>query len=600
MPHKSHKSANPNHFFNGASGTNLVKGNAATSVVNVCLLRSLTMKPFTDHFSFIRKTITLCLIMTFVLSNVTGLVLAAGNESVPAFATFTTDLTQLGRQGRLRQTPNFESEIAQVLEVLGKGDGRHPVILDDNGSVQDEIVEQIALRVTKGSVPESMRELSLVKLETATLFSNSTDSSKFNAALTEILDRVVAAKGQTLLFVDDLTAFVNSANRNAPFVSAIRDRKIGIIGGSSRAAYDEKIALDGELAKMFQVISVEATKAAQKTVDAEPKRERSYRGDNVSPDLRLMMAQDATGTKRVDVIVQAKDADNPSLRALIESGEATVSGRIGRSETLVVNANLSTIESLASSGLVNYISPDREVKLQGHLETTTGTAQMRYQSNGYGRNGSWTLDGSGVGIAVIDSGITSSLRSFTEGTSTTRVTFSKSFIAGNPSTNDEYGHGTHVASIAAGSSTRNSGAYRGIAPKANLVNLRVLDENGIGTTSALLHALEWVRTNHRTHNIRVVNLSLGTPAIDSMWNDPLCYAVQDLTYYGILVVAAAGNNGKTTNGQKVYGQVHSPGNDPSVLTVGASNSLGTDGRSDDVMATYSSNGPTRRSASLRG
>jgi subtilisin family serine protease len=133
----------------------------------------------------------------------------------------------------------------------------------------------------------------------------------------------------------------------------------------------------------------------------------------------------------------------------------------------------------------------------------------------------------------------------------------------------------------------------GIAPKANIINLRVLDQNGVGTTSALLNAIEWIRVNYRTYNIRVVNISLGTPAIDSIWNDPLCYAVEDLNYYGILVVAAAGNNGKTTDNSKIYGQIHSPGNDPSVLTVGASNTLGTNSRSDDIMSTYSSHGPTR-------
>jgi serine protease AprX len=254
---------------------------------------------------------------------------------------------------------------------------------------------------------------------------------------------------------------------------------------------------------------------------------------------------------------------------------------------------LSTVESLSKSGLVNYISPDREIEMSGHIETTTGTSLVRSQPSGYGRNSSYTLDGSGVGIAIVDSGIASSAKSFTEGTTSSRVVYSQSFVPGDSSTNDAYGHGTHVASIAAGSATRNSSAYKGIAPKANLINLKVLNQHGVGSTSSLLQAIEWIRMNRATYNIRVVNMSLGTAAIDSMWNDPLCYAVQDLTWYGILVVAAAGNNGKTALGTKIYGQIHSPANDPSVLTVGATNSLGTDSRSDDAIATYSSHGPTR-------
>ena len=88
-------------------------------------------------------------------------------------------------------------------------------------------------------------------------------------------------------------------------------------------------------------------------------------------------------------------------------------------------------------------------------------------------------------------------------------------------------------------------------------------------------------------------MSLGTPAIETWRNDPLCRAVRQLTAAGIVVVAAAGNNGKNAAGQKLYGAIHSPGNDPTVITVGATNTFGTDERSDDGIATYSSRGPTR-------
>ncbi|HEX6623159.1 MAG TPA: S8 family serine peptidase [Pyrinomonadaceae bacterium] len=88
-------------------------------------------------------------------------------------------------------------------------------------------------------------------------------------------------------------------------------------------------------------------------------------------------------------------------------------------------------------------------------------------------------------------------------------------------------------------------------------------------------------------------MSLGMAAVDSFRNDPACKAVRRMADAGVVVVVAAGNNGKDEAGQKVYGQVHSPGNEPSAITVGASNTYGTDIRSDDTVATYSSRGPTR-------
>jgi subtilisin family serine protease len=109
----------------------------------------------------------------------------------------------------------------------------------------------------------------------------------------------------------------------------------------------------------------------------------------------------------------------------------------------------------------------------------------------------------------------------------------------------------------------------------------------------VLRALDWVASNRATYNIRVVNMSLGMPAVDSYRNDPVCRAARRLVDAGVVVFAAAGNNGKDSEGNKLYGHIHSPGNEPSVITVGASNTFGTDERSDDAVASFSSRGPTR-------
>jgi subtilisin family serine protease len=131
-----------------------------------------------------------------------------------------------------------------------------------------------------------------------------------------------------------------------------------------------------------------------------------------------------------------------------------------------------------------------------------------------------------------------------------------------------------------------------VASGASLVNLRVLNSQGIGKVSGVLSALDWIVTNRGLHNIKVVNMSLGTPAISSYKNDPICRAVRKLADAGVVVVAAAGNDGMLGE-QKVYGAIHTPGSEPSAITVGASNSFGTDARQEDSVTTYSSRGPTR-------
>src|SRR5262249_7341002 len=134
--------------------------------------------------------------------------------------------------------------------------------------------------------------------------------------------------------------------------------------------------------------------------------------------------------------------------------------------------------------------------------------------------------------------------------------------------------------------------YRGVAPGASLVNLRVLDDAGEGTASSVIEAIDWAIDHRGTYNIRVINLSLGGPVLQPYRDDPVCEAVERAVRAGILVVAAAGNHGQTADGRTIYGGVTSPANSPYALAVGALDTNGTADRSDDTLAAFSSHGPT--------
>ena len=228
------------------------------------------------------------------------------------------------------------------------------------------------------------------------------------------------------------------------------------------------------------------------------------------------------------------------------------------------------------------------------------------------------LTGAQVGVAVLDSGIRASQDLASQGTGTgNRITTAVNFVSGENQTNDTCGHGTHVAGILAGNGFASSGtgAFRtfvGIAPAANLVNVRVLNANGQGNVSDVVSGIQWVITNKSHYNIRVMNLSVGHPVGESYTTDPLCQAVEKAWKAGIVVVVAAGNEGRIQNTTDAsldnegygtdYGSIQSPGNDPYVITVGAmkatdmvfaANGTWTHNRSNDHIATYSSRGPSR-------
>jgi serine protease AprX len=127
----------------------------------------------------------------------------------------------------------------------------------------------------------------------------------------------------------------------------------------------------------------------------------------------------------------------------------------------------------------------------------------------------------------------------------------------------------------------------------NLIDLRALDMNGAGTDSTVIAAIQQAIALKNTYNIRVINLSLGRGIPVSYTQDPLCQAVESAWKAGIVVVVAAGNYGRLSiSGSNGFGTVTAPGNDPYVLTVGATKSNGSPYWSAQTLASYSSKGPT--------
>jgi serine protease AprX len=211
------------------------------------------------------------------------------------------------------------------------------------------------------------------------------------------------------------------------------------------------------------------------------------------------------------------------------------------------------------------------------------------------------FDGAGVGVAIIDSGITGWHDDLTyQGSNPNvkvvngqRVVQFVDFVNGRTAPYDDNGHGSHVAGIIAGNGYDTNGARAGIAPAADLVSLKVLDDHGGGYISNVIAALDWVVTNHSAYNVRVVNLSVGAAVSESYNTDPLTLAAKRVVDAGVVVVTAAGNLGKNpVTGKVQYGGITAPGNAPWVLTVGANSDQGTVTRRDDIMASYSSRGPT--------
>ena len=190
-----------------------------------------------------------------------------------------------------------------------------------------------------------------------------------------------------------------------------------------------------------------------------------------------------------------------AVAQILKRNGVRVNGHFQNFNARAVELPANVVEELATFDEVSYISPDRDLKWLGHVTTTTGAQAVR---NILGDDGDPKLDGSGIGIAVLDSSISHSHESFKNVDGQTRIVVSRNFAGPALLSADPYGHGTHVASLAAGSGRIASGAYTGIAPNANLINLRVLNSQGIGSVSNLLASLDWIMINRR----RITSASL--------------------------------------------------------------------------------------------
>jgi serine protease AprX len=201
--------------------------------------------------------------------------------------------------------------------------------------------------------------------------------------------------------------------------------------------------------------------------------------------------------------------------------------------------------------------------------------------------------GNGVGVAVVDTGIAGDLPDFGR-SGQSRVIAS---VVTNPcakDATDHVGHGTHVAGLVAGNSLnhpglkRLMGRYMGVAPKANLISVKVSDDDGDTTVLDVIYGLQFVVDHKDQLGIRVVNLSLTSSVAESYKTDPLDAAVEAAWFAGIVVVAASGNDGTSADAVS-----YAPGNDPYVITTGAMDDRDTRSLDDDTLASWSSRGVTQ-------
>jgi len=307
----------------------------------------------------------------------------------------------------------------------------------------------------------------------------------------------------------------------------------------------------------------------------------------------------ASPTDDFDVIVRSTPADNEgkadrAAERRLEKAAKSVKkqgGSVKQALAIVgaVSARLKGVQilKLTRDNDVDYVVKDQ--KLQAQFDPALDSAKAG--SPGVlevGAPQAWSqlgVTGRGVGVAVVDSGV------YAHPDLAGRIVAAIDFTSLAPTVSniplsDLGGHGTHVAGLIAGDGTRSAGLYTGVAPNANIIDVRVIDANGSSNVSIILRGLQWILANRTTYNIKVVNMSLGATPTGSYKSDLMATAAEILNFAGVNVVVSAGNTGP------LAGTITTPATDPYVITVGALDDNATPLLADDLMATFSARGKT--------
>ena len=303
-------------------------------------------------------------------------------------------------------------------------------------------------------------------------------------------------------------------------------------------------------------------------------------------------------TQRVSVIVMARTGQLAAAEHAAMSLGANVGRSLASINGFVASLDKADASALAHSGAVSSVTPDAALHLLGSSYSGYSASQDPYSlynvESATGVRSMWQqgYTGSGVGVAVIDSGV-SPVRGLNgqgqvyQGPDLTEESQSSSL-----NRLDTFGHGTFMAGIIAGHDPRadptdsdtGSSAFLGVAPESTIVSVKVADSHGMTDVSQVIAAIDWIVQHAQDNglNIRVMNLSFGTDSTQAYTLDPLAYAAETAWRAGIVVVVSAGNHGSGSNG------LTDPATDPYVLAVGSETLNGQTGNA--TLSSYSSSG----------
>ncbi len=274
----------------------------------------------------------------------------------PRFASYLTEVSPDGEEGR-----QFEKEAQAIAKILSAKNAKSAVLIDKLGYARELVLQSVVARLAAGNGKKILR------INWNALYADAKDQESFDRVLKGVLDYVETRKTDTAIYLDDISNFssetpVLGAKVATDLYRALSLGKMQILSAADSETFDRQIAADSKLQPRFEKIEV-----------SEKNDDDTFVGDKLSPDLRELVAG-ADQNRTVKVILQSDDIDNPQLLKVLRANNVTIESRATAMDMLFVEMPVRAAEEIASLRNAKHLSLDREVKLLGHIETTTGTS----------------------------------------------------------------------------------------------------------------------------------------------------------------------------------------------------------------------------------
>jgi len=305
--------------------------------------------------------------------------------------------------------------------------------------------------------------------------------------------------------------------------------------------------------------------------------------DGVAPGNGVDYLIDESADPSFDIVVNLKRCIDPDFLAFLQttSPGATIQ-RLGKYITYIAMSGCTKSEVIAIAAHPSVAFVERQITFYAGLDISVPTIKVTSSST-YSPNTVQDalpgINGAGVNIAILDTGVDNHQHLAFAGTPVVGFYNAVTGMAVDP--DDDHGHGTHVAATALGRPF--AGGFRGVAPGAGLIDVKVLHASGVGTWPWIIDGIEEIYDNRAAWNVGVMNLSIWTKAA-SDGKEAMCQLLDLSDNMGICVVTIAGNGGPLGL------PIGAPGSASRAFTIAASDDLGTVQQPDPI-AVLSTRGP---------